>query len=156
MLAVLHDENPSIAFRGDFFALGAILFEMFSGTILGSRIYDSRFVADLAQAMLHVKRSQRRAIFDQLVPSIADARPIPSVSTFGSGVPSCLRESLDELVRRLSAIDYRKRLCDFSAIFNRVNICLLILRNEQKYQRWLAEKQRRREAARSLATRSGV
>jgi hypothetical protein len=51
------------------------------------------------------------------------------------------------LVHALAALDYRKRLCDFARIFNRVDTCLLILRNETKYQRWLAEKRRRREAA---------
>jgi serine/threonine protein kinase len=156
MLAIVHDEVPTIAFDGDFFALGAILFEMFSGTILGSRIYDSRFVADLAQAMVHVKRGQRRQIFDELIPTIADARAIPGVSTFGARVPNCLRDPIDDLIRRLASLDYRKRLRDFQSIFNRLNICLLILRNEVSYQRWLAEKRRRREAARLMAVRSIV
>jgi len=31
MLGCLHDEDPAIAFTSDFFSLGAILFEMFSG-----------------------------------------------------------------------------------------------------------------------------
>jgi serine/threonine protein kinase len=156
LLAVLHDDMPSISFRSDFFALGAILFEMFSGTILGTRIYDSRFVADLAQAMVHVRRGQRRQLFDQLVQTIADARTIPSVSAFGAPVPNCLRDRIDDRVRRIAALDYRKRLCDFPGIFNRVNACLLILRNEATYQRWLAEKRRRREVARPSATRSVV
>ncbi len=148
MLAALHDEIPSIAFHGDFFALGAILFEMFSGTILGTRIYDSRFVSDLMQAMSHVKRGQRRIVFDQLITPIADSRLIPSVSTFDSRVPGCLRNLLDDLVRRLASLDYRMRLHDFARIFNRVNSCLLVLRNEEKYLHWTAERRRRREVAR--------
>jgi serine/threonine protein kinase len=145
MLAALHDDVPGIAFSSDFFALGTILFEMFSGTILGSRIYDGHFVADLMQAMLNVKQGQRRSIFDQLITPIADARQIPSVSSFGARVPSCLCNLIDDLVRRLAALDYRKRLCDFARIFNRLNSCLLILRNEDKYTRWAAERRRRRE-----------
>ncbi len=151
MLALLHDESPTIAFDADFFALGAILFEMFSGTVLGPRIYDSQFVMELAQAMVHVKRGQRRHIFEGLITTIADARRIPSVTTFGAPVPSCLREPINELVRSLAALDYRKRLRDFSRIFNRLDVCLLMLRNETAYQRWLTEKRRRRAAATTTA-----
>lgn len=147
MIALVHDEFPAIAFPGDFFALGAILFEMFSGTQLGSRIYDEPFVADLMQSMWHVKLGQRRRIFDQLIPTVADARLIPSIQTFGSYVPKCLIAPIDDLVRRLAALDYRKRLCDFSRVFNRLNSCLLVLRNEEKYGRWLADRRRRRGAA---------
>ena len=154
LLAILHDAVPSVAFKADFFSLGAILFEMFAGTILGTRIYDSAFVADLAQAMLHVKPGQRQYVFDQLITAISDARPIPSVSTFGTGVPNSIRRPIDELVRALAALDYRKRLCDFSRVFNRINMCLLILRNEEKYQRWRAEKRRQREAAGLVVIRS--
>jgi serine/threonine protein kinase len=149
MLAALHDELPIIAFKGDFFALGAILFEMFSGTILGTRIYDGPFLSDLTQVMSSVKRGQRRALFDQLIASISDARQVPTVAAFGARVPSCIRDRIDDLVRRLASLDYRVRLCDFSTVFNSVNICLLILRNEDKYQRWLAERKRRRECARA-------
>jgi serine/threonine protein kinase len=150
MLALLHDEHPTIAFRSDFFSLGAILFEMFSGVSLGSRIYDSRFVTDLTQAMLHVKRGQRRQVFDQFVTAIADARRIPSVDTFGAPVPSCLKDPLNDLVRALASLDYRKRLVDFSSVFNKLNVCLLILRNEASYQRWLEQKRRRRESIKAL------
>lgn len=144
MHAILHEENPSIAFLGDFFSLGAILFEMFSGTVLGTRLYDLRFLGGLQHVMMNVKIGQRQRIFDGFVSDIADARPIPSVSTFGSAMPSCIIEPIDSLVRSLAALDYRKRLCDFSRIFNRVDVCLLILRNETVFRNWLEAKQRRR------------
>lgn len=155
MLAIVHDEMPSIAFQADFFSLGAILFELFSGTILGSRIYD-RLITELPQVMSLVKTGRRRQVFDQLIGTIADARIIPSVSTFGASVPGCILRPIDDLVRRLASLDYRKRLCEFPRIFNRVNACLLVLRNEQKYKLWLAEKRRRRDAARLVTIRSHV
>jgi serine/threonine protein kinase len=147
MLGCLHDEDPGIAFRSDFFSLGAILFEMFSGTILGLRLFDPQFWADIAQAMLAVKAGQRRATYDQIVGSIANSRPLPSVAAFGARVPPSIRERVDDLVGSLASIDYRARLCDFNRIFNKINICLLVLRNEQAYQRWLEQKRRRRSVA---------
>ena len=147
MLACLHDENPAIAFISDLFSLGAILFEMFSGTILGLRLFEPQFWADIAQAMLAVRIGQRRTTYDQIVGSIANSRPLPNIGAFGAPVPPSIRDRLNELYRSLSSIDYRNRLCDFEQIFRKINICLLVLRNEQKYQRWLEEKRRRRTAA---------
>ena len=147
MLACLHDENPAIAFTSDFFSLGAILFEMFSGTILGLRLFEPRFWADLAQAMLPVQIGQRRATYNQIVGSIANSRPLPNIGAFGAPVPPSVRDRLNDFYRSLSSIDYRNRLCNFEQIFRKINICLLILRNAQQYQRWLEDKRRRQAAA---------
>lgn len=154
ILACLHDEDPAIAFGADVYSLGSILFEMFSGTILGLRLFNRQFWLDMAQAMLAVKIGQRRTTYDQIVASIANSRPLPSVAAFGAPVPACLRDRIDDLYRSLSAIDYRRRLYEFDRIFNRVNTCLLILRNETNYQKWLQEKKRRR--AQALARLNGV
>ena len=80
-----------------------------------------------------------------------DARPLPSVAAFGASVPLCVRDRIDELYRGLAAIDYRRRLSDFSRIFDKISTCLLILRNEAKYRRWLEDKARRRDAVRRRA-----
>ncbi|MYK32030.1 MAG: protein kinase family protein [Boseongicola sp. SB0670_bin_30] len=154
MLGCLHDENPEIAFTSDFFSLGAILFEMFSGTMLGLRLFNPQFWADIAQAMLAIRIGQRRTTYDQVVSSIANSRPLPSVSAFGAPVPPSIRDRVNDLYRSLSSIDYRVRLCDFDRIFQKINICLLILRNERAYQRWIEQKRTRRAAA--LLRTSGV
>lgn len=147
MLGCLHDEDPAIAFRSDFFSLGAILYEMFSGTILGLQLFNPQFWADIAQAMLAVKVGRRRATYDQIVGNIANSRLLPSVATFGAATPPSIRDRVDDLYRSLASIDYRTRLCDFERIFNKINICLLVVRNESAYERWLEEKRRRRGAA---------
>ena len=69
MLACLHDENPAIAFQSDFFSLGAILFEMFSGNILGQLLFDRRFWEEIARTMLAVPIGQRRTVYNQIVAS---------------------------------------------------------------------------------------
>jgi len=64
------------------------------------------------------------------------------VAAFGAQVPASIRDRIDDLYRCLSSIDYRARLCDFERIFNKINICVLVLRNEKAYQRWLEQKRR--------------
>ena len=151
MLACLHDEDPGIAIGADMFSLGAILFELFSGTNLGLRLFGPQFWQDIAQAMLAVRPQQRRETYDQIIASIANSRPLPSVASIGTSVPECVRDRIDDLYQYLATIDYRRRSTQFDRIFNKLNTCLLILRNEAKYQRWLAKKRQRRAArARSL------
>lgn len=147
MLGCLHDEDPRIAVGADIFSLGAILFEMFSGTNLGLRLFNRAFWDDIAQAMVAVNSGQRRKTYDQIITSIANARPLPSVSSFGATVPGCVRDRIDDLYRYMCAIDYRSRPTQFIRTFNKLNTCLLILRNEAKVQHWLNQKRRRRQAA---------
>ena len=146
MLACLHGEDPSIAVGADIFSLGAILFEMFSGTNLGLRLFTPLFWDDIAQVMVAVRQGQRRKTYDQIITSIANSRPLPSVASFGAPVPGCVRDRIDDLYQYLSAIDYRRRPTKFNRTFNKLNTCLLILRNEAKYQRWLANKKSRLRA----------
>jgi hypothetical protein len=101
---------------------------------------------DLMQVMGAIKAGQRHRIFDQTVTSIADSHPLPRLDTYTAIVPPCIRDHLDLLYRSLSTIDYRVRLIDFNRIFRRIDICLLVLRNERKYAHWLEERRRRRQA----------
>lgn len=152
MLACLHDKDTNIAVGADIFSLGAILFELFSGTNLGLYLFGYQFWQAIAQAMLAVKPQLRRRMYDEIVTSIANSRPLPSIAAFGTAVPGCVRDRLDNLYQYLAVIDYRRRPILFGRTFNKLNTCLLILRNEAKYQRWLARKRQRRagRAARSL------
>ena len=156
MLACLHDEDPAIAATSDFYSLGAVLFEMFSGTILGQLLFDQRFWEDIAQTMLTIQVGRRRTRYHEMVGGIANSRRLPNIAAFGSGVPPGIRDRLNDLYRSLSSIDYRKRLCNFEQIFRKINICLLILRNEREYQRWLERKRSQRSAVpvRTLGARS--
>ena len=152
MLACLHNEDPSIAVGADIFSLGAILFEMFSGTNLGLHLFGPAFWRDIAQVMVAVKPGHRRKTYDQIIASIANSRSLPSVVSFGASVPGCVRDRIDDLYQYLCAIDYRHRHTQFNRTFNKLNTCLLILQNEAKYQRWLAKKRRLRAMrARSLS-----
>jgi len=80
MHALLHDDDPSLAKQGDIFALGATLFEMFSGVVLGIQIFDASFAADLAGSMGAVQKRDRKRIYLQFVQSLDAGHPLPSIS----------------------------------------------------------------------------
>jgi serine/threonine protein kinase len=146
MLALLHDVDPRYAIRADIYSLGVILFEMFSGTPLFFQIFDWSLVADLHATMNAVDRSVRVQTYEAFVDTLADARPLPSLSQFGSTVPNCLTGLLDRLYRSMAAIDYRRRLSDFDQIFGRINACLWVLQHEGAYQRLREQRARAKRA----------
>jgi serine/threonine protein kinase len=141
MHALLHEDDPPLSKYGDIFGLGATLFELFSGTILGIQIYDARFAADLALAMGAVGKRDRQRIYLQFVQSLDSGHPLPSISAYSSTTPACIRLQIDNLYKSMATLDYQRRLCDFETIFLKVDQCLLVLRNQDKVQRW----QRQRE-----------
>ena len=143
LFALIHDEDPTMAFQADIYSLGAILFELFSGSQLANYLFDRSYTAMLIRTMHEIPPGKRRSIYDQFVDSIASSHPLPRLASFGATVPSCIANELDELYRSMAALDYRRRLCDFERIFLKINICLLILRNEEKYKRWREQKRRR-------------
>lgn len=133
MIACLHDVDPAFAYGGDIYALGAILFELFSGVKLGAVTLDATFVNDVWM-ISQVDRRQRQDFYDKLVSLIASRRP-PSVGAGTLPVRVSIQGHIDALYRTLANLDYRSRLRDFPTIFRRIEICLAILRNEEAYLR---------------------
>jgi serine/threonine protein kinase len=144
LVASLHDDDPQMAIGTDFFALGAILFEIVSGTLLTGHLFDHAFLMQLLRHMAAVPSSRRRTTFDSIVDRIVDGHPLPSVAMGVRAVPGSVRARIDDLYRSLSHLDYRRRLTSFERIFRQIEICQIVLRNEVKYQRWLELKRRRR------------
>lgn len=146
IFACLHDVTPDIAFKADVFGLGAILFEMFTGVKLGIQLFGPNLLRDLTTHLSQVPRGQRVAIYSHIVSDIARAHPLPSIHSINPLVPPSIRTQLDSLYRAMCEINYNNRNCHFPSIFRQVNTCILILKNEITYQRWQAERQKRRAA----------
>jgi serine/threonine protein kinase len=148
MLACLHDEDANIGYKCDFFSLGAILCELFTGAILGLHAFDLQYYSDLEQIGRSVKSGHKNATFNSIVDTIRANYPLPDLGTFGCSAPKSIRDRVGRLYMSLSDLDHRSRLTDFSRIFDQLNICLIILKNEDKYQRWLKERRKRLERRR--------
>lgn len=145
VIASLHDDAAAISLLSDIYSLGAILFELFTGQVLGLQVFDAGFWARLAVPMAVVPRGNRQAVFDLVVDQIVASQPLPSLTAYGRVVPPSIANKLDRLYRAMAHLDYRRRLADFSSIFNEINACSLILKNEAAYLRWKAQRARRRK-----------
>ena len=126
MLACLHDEDPRIGYKCDFFSLGAILFELFTGAVLGLYAFDLQYYSDLSQFARAVKPGEKHSTFNSIVDTIKANHPLPDLEVFGAVAPASIRDRLNGLYQSLSDIDYRSRLTDFEFIFRQINICLKI------------------------------
>jgi serine/threonine protein kinase len=144
MLACLHDEAPDISYKGDFFGLGANLFELFTGAVLGDQAFDLQYYSDLDQFRRNVKSGNRHSTFHSIVDSIKASHQLPDLESFDPSLPKGVRLRLNELYKSLADVDHRVRLTDFSRIFNKIGICQIILQHEEKYRRWVEERRRRR------------
>ncbi len=112
MLACLHDSRPEIAFGTDFYALGAILFEFFSGTQLVHQLFSQNDIGTLINIMSTVQQEKRADIYHQIIRDIVIAHPLPSLGVFRASVPACIRSQIDILYRSMAALDYRNRAAD--------------------------------------------
>ena len=135
-LAALLDDDPLLAYKADVFALGAVLFEMVTGTVLGLHLFDPRFRSELTPMMAAIARGKRKETFDSLVPSIADGHPLPNLFAFAPTIPLSILPILDDLYKRMAHLDYRRRLCDFDRISLRIESCIKVLRNDEAYKKW--------------------
>jgi serine/threonine protein kinase len=147
ILAALLDDDPTLAFTADRFALGSVLFEMVTGSVLGVQLFDPRYREDLTQMMAAIKKGKRREMFDRLIPSIADGHPLPNLFTFAPVVPLSILPLLDGLYKEMAHLDYRRRLDDFDRVRLRLESCLKVLRNEEAYRK-LRDMRQRSKAAR--------
>ncbi len=141
MHALLHDDDPLIALKGDIFALAATLFEMFSGAVLGIQLFDASFARDLAYAMGAVQKRDRKRDYLEFLQALDAGHPLPSISVYASDVPPSIRDLLDGLYKSMATLDFRRRLCDFETIFLKIDQCLLVLRIEEKVRQWRQQKE---------------
>jgi len=154
MMACLHDVDARFAFLGDIFALGAILFELFTGIPLSLTMFGPALLTAMTSPMYAVPRKQRVTYFDGEIQKLANSNPIPEVGLLNPAIPRSISHRIDKLVQQMSALNYKQRVTDFSSIFRSVDSCILILRKEQQYLEWQRQIQRRR--MQRAAKRNGV
>jgi len=136
IISSLHDGAPSFAFKGDFFSLGAILFELFTGAVLGNQLFDLKFQEDLLQHMAVIPRERRQEAFDGFIAQMADARPLPNIAAYAPTARRCVLPIVNDLFKQMASLDYRKRTGNFEYVFLKIEQALLVLRNEDKLKAW--------------------
>ena len=149
--------NRQLAPFTDFYALGCLLFEMFNNDLFYSAqqglnpSLQARYFAisqDVASITDEPAKLHRLHVgLDRLAPGIA---PVP-IDSLGSSCDPATAPLLNEVVRGLTHMDYRLRTTSLSWVRNRVEIAMVVLKNEREYQRRLrnAKELRRNRAARA-------
>ena len=146
MVAALHDLYPEVAYASDIYALGAVLFEMFTGTPLNLHLFSGPMVTDLNLLMNMVLPGDKVRAFNTSIASISNRHSLPDMRDFGSAVPRSIAPILNRMYGALATVDYRQRATDCRSAFLQINQCLVVLRNEAAYARWMGRKKARREA----------
>lgn len=143
-------EREELFFRGDFYSLGAILFELFTEAGLYNYVFNLAFIQDLVSHFFHVPVERRKETFDGLLPSLLASRSLPSVRDLPNMAPESIVGRIDRLYQRLSDLDYSTRLygpSGFRTIFNEIAQCKIILTNERQYLAWKKQRELWRKQA---------
>lgn len=150
------DVDPQYFYGADLFSLGAILFEMFTGSILTDSIYGPSFVRDLAGVFTVVRPEERRSLYHTLIPAIAAARPLPSLRDLTDAIPGAILHRLDRLYKDLADLDCRRRCKSFSQVFAEIDICVGKLLVGRKRYEWMRKRKWTYRAAVKQAQASAV
>jgi Serine/threonine protein kinase len=137
--------GDQLAYCGDIFALGAILFEIFTQKVLAENIYSGKQnfwndIMKLKSKVLSIPEKERAACYLSEINSIISQRDFPDIFAFNDFIPKSIKNELNILYRSLIDPNINKRLTDFTTMQRRTDICLLVLRNEKHYQEYIKRK----------------
>jgi serine/threonine protein kinase len=115
----------------DFFALGAILFEMLTGQGLWNHTRGATMeFARYGATVQNLPRDQRETVF--LNHLSKQKWPIPKLRTINPNVPRCVHNELDALIAELAHSDPRQRAQTLEHVHRLARICELRLLQDAK------------------------
>lgn len=129
--------DERLFFIADFFALGAILFELFTRSVLSDNIFRNDKLKIMIQAIQSLSLRERANTFNQTIGVLVANHPLPSIRKFDPSIPKVIAFEIDKLYKSIAALDYRKRETNFENIFRRINIC------EKSIKYYLKEEQKK-------------
>lgn len=141
--------RDSSAFASDIFSLGCILFEMFTKTVLTGKVYSKSLAAaliDLCKHLSVVSESNRKTVFDGTIDTVMTPHRLPDIFSYNDEVPKCIKSDLNKLYKEMVQLNYQKRNINPQSIIRQLDICIIVLKNQQKeqfmrrYKRLLREK----------------
>jgi serine/threonine protein kinase len=136
-------DNEDSPRAGDLFALGAILFELFTKQRLTQFLYTPALIGAMQRVRATESSSDPKMSSEALLPWVLSNLTLPHFEAIDNVAPSPIRGRIERLYRDLADLDFRRRgLISFDRIFRDINISLRILRNQQAYAR-LQEMRRR-------------
>ncbi|MED3652623.1 serine/threonine protein kinase [Heyndrickxia sporothermodurans] len=97
----------------DFFQLGAILFELWTGSRLMDFLYQRDFMLDFGHLFCYVKDGRRRDNYRRAIHVIKKKYPLPRVTDLTTGPWSHGSEIINEVYQAMAELDYEQRCTDF-------------------------------------------
>ena len=138
-------------FRADMFSMGAIFFELFTNAILTEQLYTNSVVNSLNQikndiSTLSVKN--KLLFYKKVIPLLEKSIRLPDIYSFNNEVPDSIKNNLNSLYKNLSSINLFRREINENVVHRKLDICILILENQLKYNKWRERRRVRIEAKR--------
>ena len=116
--------------NGDFYGLGAVLFEMVTGKVYGEYVFSLEYLLKLRDAFKAVRVPEKENVFNNLLPNIIESYPQPSLYDLTGDIPASIKRDLDSLYMRLTEIRVNKRLVDVNTVIGELEIMIRKLRIE--------------------------
>lgn len=119
--------SENLFYIADFFALGAVLFELFTRNVLTDNIFRNDTLNTFIRVIESQPLKERVNVFNQVIEELVANYPLPSIRKFDPDIPKVVTLEIDKLYKSLAALDYRKRETNYETIFRKINICQKVI-----------------------------
>lgn len=114
--------DQDIQRKADFFSLGAILFELFTKSVLSQILFQGNLSRAIS-LMRQVPEKEKLNTYNEIIKQIVIDNPLPSIRKVNSEIPKQISTEIDKLYGSLSNLDFRNRETSFENIFSKINLC---------------------------------
>lgn len=140
----------------DYYALGCMLFELFSQSRHGYIVYHNEsfaaVITALSQKMMREKtHSRRREVWKVMLSRFSQARLMPSMHHPSVSVSPAVIDLLERILLELTAFDYASRCYDLRSVRRLTMSAIKVLSNEKIAKTRLARKRKIRQARQKRA-----
>jgi serine/threonine protein kinase len=114
---------------GDMYSLGAVLFEMFTKSVLNNLFFGHTDFIGLMSTFRKIPQERRQVAYDRAIGPIATRHTLPALTHCDTDgfIPPVILPNLDRLYRALAALDYRRRTIQFASVFHELDRMILTL-----------------------------
>ena len=152
----------SIGHSADFYALGCLLYELFNldyyfvrlrlniGFIKCKAVCEGHMMPFLAASATETKLIEE---WSKIILPAKRLVTLPNIEDPGSSVVLSVRQLLNDLLHRLTALDHRERINNRDMVVRKIDSAITTIQNHLAEVRRAAERKARREARRKAAQR---
>jgi serine/threonine protein kinase len=125
-----------ISFKGDLYSLGCILYKLFNANEYFTPVLSNqeivRALTNINVALQFEEPQNKVEAWDKECIIWKNSIEMPSIISIENTVPKSIEVELEVLHRKLCAFDYKTRPKSIDEIYNKVDKCLNILKNQKR------------------------